>query len=206
METVTEKLCHKCKVVKPANEFGTNRATKTGLMCYCRPCTWKPPRTGTCIRCEESFPWAQGGKIPFLCAKCSATHKRCPTCGEVRPASDYGVNRAKSNGLNNYCKPCIESEEGRRIARRHNISTRWKITPDEYDAMIARGCDACGCQPGRRRLVIDHCHTFGYIRGVLCQACNSGLGKLGDNIEGLKRTIAYLERAEAKWRAPEPSG
>jgi hypothetical protein len=34
----TEKACARCKEVKPASEFYTDRNTSTGLNCYCKPC------------------------------------------------------------------------------------------------------------------------------------------------------------------------
>jgi hypothetical protein len=41
-------------------------------------------------------------------------------------------------------------------------------------------------------VVLDHDRVTGKFRGWLCQECNSGLGKLGDDIAGLRRAIAYL--------------
>jgi hypothetical protein len=59
--------------------------------------------------------------------------------------------------------------------------------------LLARGaCDLCGKQADN--LHIDHDHSTGQVRGVLCSSCNTGLGKLGDTIEGLQRAITYLER------------
>jgi hypothetical protein len=45
---------------------------------------------------------------------------------------------------------------------------------------------------GYRRAVIDHDHKTGLLRGVLCNNCNTGLGKLGDSEAGLLRAISYL--------------
>lgn len=39
----------------------------------------------------------------------------------------------------------------------------------------------------------DHCHATGKLRGLLCKCCNTSLGKLGDNIEGLQKAMNYLE-------------
>jgi hypothetical protein len=30
------------------------------------------------------------------------------------------------------------------------------------------------------------------VRGLLCSACNTGIGLLGDNVEGLQRAMNYL--------------
>lgn len=43
------------------------------------------------------------------------------------------------------------------------------------------------------RLVIDHCHSSGQIRGLLCHACNILLGKSKDSIEILQSAIEYLQ-------------
>lgn len=42
-------------------------------------------------------------------------------------------------------------------------------------------------------LCVDHCHTTGQLRGLLCRACNLGLGKFKDSKELLKRAIEYLD-------------
>lgn len=41
-------------------------------------------------------------------------------------------------------------------------------------------------------VAIDHCHSTGAVRGLLCNSCNKGLGFLNDDIEMLKRAIIYL--------------
>ena len=41
---------------------------------------------------------------------------------------------------------------------------------------------------------VDHCHTTGAVRGVLCGHCNSGLGYFRDNPEYLASAISYLGR------------
>lgn len=42
-------------------------------------------------------------------------------------------------------------------------------------------------------LVVDHCHTTGKVRGLICSACNSVLGYSRDNIKTLENTITYLK-------------
>lgn len=54
-------------------------------------------------------------------------------------------------------------------------------------------CDCCGLEYSKR-LVTDHEHGTTKIRGLLCQSCNTGIGKLGDNLEGLLKAVDYLKR------------
>jgi hypothetical protein len=45
------------------------------------------------------------------------------------------------------------------------------------------------------KIVVDHCHTTGVVRGMLCHNCNRALGLFQDNVESLKTAIDYLEGA-----------
>jgi len=45
---------------------------------------------------------------------------------------------------------------------------------------------------------VDHCHLTMKIRGLICQQCNSGIGLLGDNEEGVKNAYDYLIRFRNK--------
>ena len=68
-------------------------------------------------------------------------------------------------------------------ARAKRLMDNYKLTVDDYDAILAyQGgvCYACG-QPepvAGRRLAVDHDHTTGLVRGLLCSRCNPVLGKL----------------------------
>lgn len=42
------------------------------------------------------------------------------------------------------------------------------------------------------KAVIDHCHTTGNIRGILCTMCNKGIGLLKDDINYLERAINHI--------------
>lgn len=56
-------------------------------------------------------------------------------------------------------------------------------------------CEICG---SKEKLHIDHCHTAGHIRGVLCTNCNTGLGQFSEDISRMKAAIAYVEKHRAK--------
>ena len=54
-------------------------------------------------------------------------------------------------------------------------------------------CAICGAVSGR--LFVDHCHTTGNVRGLLCVACNNALGQFRDSVSALRRAIDYLEQS-----------
>jgi hypothetical protein len=62
-------------------------------------------------------------------------------------------------------------------------------------AAQGNACKICGSpNSGERSLAVDHCHRTQRIRGLLCSACNTGLGSFRDSPELLKSAIKYLAR------------
>lgn len=55
-------------------------------------------------------------------------------------------------------------------------------------------CEVCGAGAGTRRLHVDHDHTTGELRGLLCNGCNLTLGHVKDDRSRLHALIAYLDR------------
>jgi hypothetical protein len=74
-----------------------------------------------------------------------------------------------------------------------------KVTREFKDAIMATRpghCELCGCPPAKKfSLCLDHNHETGELRGWLCHKCNTSIGGLGDDADGLRRAFAYLERS-----------
>jgi len=54
-------------------------------------------------------------------------------------------------------------------------------------------CAICGKQYEFMNMMTDHDHETGFIRGLLCIACNSGLGMFKEDIELFNKAIAYVQ-------------
>jgi hypothetical protein len=61
-------------------------------------------------------------------------------------------------------------------------------------------CHICGrsaadsvLKQGRAGLHLDHNHTTGKVRGLLCSTCNTGLGCYKDSTDLLSKAILYLQ-------------
>ena len=82
-------------------------------------------------------------------------------------------------------------------SRAQNLK-RYGLTPEAFDAM-SRGqngcCAICEQQPDHT-LYVDHCHTTGAVRGLLCRKCNFAIGLLEDSPERLDAAKRYLQKAE----------
>jgi hypothetical protein len=79
---------------------------------------------------------------------------------------------------------------------------KYGLTPEAYEALLAKAghaCEICRRKPDGthgRRLVIDHCHASGVVRGILCDRCNSGLGSFRDDTNALEQAAAYLRERQ----------
>lgn len=107
----------------------------------------------------------------------------------------------------------FSDEELADIYRRRALKRAYGITPEKYDEMHAEQNGLCAiCRKpetmirhGRPdNLCVDHCHSKHLTRGLLCNNCNNGLGRFGDDPLTLKSALDYIERwslAEEKERA-----
>jgi hypothetical protein len=84
------------------------------------------------------------------------------------------------------------------VRRRRWLKSKYDITLEQYRNMLdAQGgvCAICG-KNGTRLLDVDHDHTTGAIRGLLCSACNQMLGHAYDDPATLLAGARYLQRSE----------
>ncbi len=75
---------------------------------------------------------------------------------------------------------------------------RGGLSEEEFNLLLQMNggsCWTCGGDNSQRRLEIDHDHTTGWIRGLLCQGCNSGLGQLGDDPERAEAAAEFIRMA-----------
>lgn len=131
-------------------------------------------------------------------------HKQCRRCKTFKPLALFYKGRG-------FCKPChrvegdlwraAHPEQAREQARSGQRKRRHGTSREEYAAMVevADGkCQICGVDPrstdGRGDyLAVDHDHSTGLIRGILCRPCNLALGYMQDDPDRLVAAARYLE-------------
>lgn len=134
--------------------------------------------------------------------------KHCYKCEKDKDFSEFHKNKAKSDGYADECKQCRKNKQKERLEqdylgtrlkeRAANLKRLFGMTLEEYEQKAAKQdnvCAICGglCKSGKR-LAVDHNHTTGKIRDLLCGNCNGGLGKFQDDPELLLKAAEYLRK------------
>lgn len=127
--------------------------------------------------------------------------RQCLTCKELKPLTEY--HRGGPGGYHGECKVCrckreTERWHARSPEEKRAIGQRLKLQGHgledwSYEALveIADGC-CMACERPTGVLVIDHDHTSGQVRGLLCRLCNGILGLVADNEQRLVQLADYL--------------
>lgn len=140
--------------------------------------------------------------------------KVCTVCKQNLDYSSYHKSKTTKDGYGYRCKSCDKNarhkyreankERYAEVNRRKSLKWKYGITLEDYNKILEsqNGCCAI-CKrkengvPGKRRdwnWSVDHCHTTGKVRGLLCSSCNRGLGLLGDNVESIQKALDYLRK------------
>jgi hypothetical protein len=159
---------------------------------------WTPERRaahGVMVReyaathAEELWPPERRQAHSVLMASRLPIEKLCLRCSQMFMARGYNSRYCDE------CRPIAKIEYRMRLVlRSHGV-----IDPDDVRQWIEAlfgNCTLCGAVPERwGRLVIDHDHKTGKVRGALCERCNLVLGKVSDDVELLTQMISYLRRS-----------
>jgi hypothetical protein len=109
--------------------------------------------------------------------------QECKECHEILPTTAFTTQVLRSDGawyLKKICRQC-----------KSEISLEVRVAKRNAPPKPER-CDCCH-KKVEKLLELDHIHGSTTFRGWLCRACNSGMGKLGDNLEGVLQSAIYLE-------------
>jgi hypothetical protein len=168
----------------------------------CPKCKKKPiasRNTGYCRECgnKVSSSRRQRRKRLFLEGQLTfPEEKKCTRCGVVKKANFFTPQYATRDGLNNWCKECVSA-----LCTKSNKRRKYGMDDAAIIAMLKSQGNCCpiclrAIRFGERKnnFHIDHDHQTGAVRGILCETCNPGLAKLGDDPARLGMGVDYLRR------------
>ena len=136
--------------------------------------------------------------------------RTCNKCHQLKPLTEfYKTGRKNDTNPNNRhytCKECTKARVSAAHAanpdraRQAFMRRVYGITIADYDQLLKDqnySCAICPTtEPGGKHNVfnVDHCHSTGKVRALLCRNCNMLLGMAKDRPEYLTQLIAYLAK------------
>lgn len=160
------------------------------------------------------------GRLAKARKACLVGMKICCKCRLTKDKSKFYRGSANTDGLNSACKSCSKSsakknrqdnllrykeqDRIRNITPKHRgerLLCNYGITLEKYDALLAEQGGVCAiCKKEesskkKKNLTVDHDHSTGVVRGLLCHQCNSGLGMFRDSSSLTQAATEYLVRA-----------
>ena len=136
--------------------------------------------------------------------------KTCTKCGVSKPLFDFHKRPETKDGRRTDCKECnlqakrerwasFSKEEKQQRHTKSRLKYQYGLTPEQYQEKVdeqQNKCFICGVESGYngKPLYVDHCHSSGKVRKLLCQHCNSGLGMFKDNPELLTKAAEYIKQ------------
>jgi len=142
--------------------------------------------------------------------------KVCNVCKQELPLESFHRLKTSKDGYGYRCSKCDYAlqkdykkrryeqfrEDRRKVQRKH----KYGLSDEDFQKMLSDQKGLCACcgktlEEGwtqnhkNNKLVVDHDHKSGKVRGLLCTMCNKGLGLLGDDLEGLQKAVDYLKKS-----------
>src|SRR3990167_4293603 len=82
-------------------------------------------------------------------------------------------------------------DKNRQKLRGYELKRRYNITEEQYQQIIKIQNGCCAICKNPRKLIIDHNHITGKVRGLLCYQCNFALGLLQEDFNVFTNAIEY---------------
>ena len=158
----------------------------------------KDPVKQTCTLCgdtklEDEYYRRSNGDLRSQCKKCWKIMNKIQRQRHIKKRQEYDRNRESGwerSGSRDKWAPTDEQNFANYLKRVYDI------TSEQFWAMHTEQDDRCAiCRQEdtvHPKLSVDHDHESGEVRGLLCFACNTGIGKLGDSFETVQRAADYL--------------
>lgn len=137
----------------------------------------------------------------------SCTNDKCER-ENPQPFSNYYKQKTnKTDGRASQCKGCtlLRSQRRRRenpahykaLDKKNSLKFLYDMSMADYNKMlISQNLKCANCKKldtDSSRLVVDHNHKTGKVRGLLCGPCNAALGLLKDDLDIIFGLAVYLK-------------
>lgn len=136
--------------------------------------------------------------------------KVCSLCGEVKASLFFHKDKNAKDGLTARCGMCRSKkqvelqnrqkaenpEQYKRRRKSNNYKSKYKVSLQEVEDKLIRQnytCPICEADLTKTSYVVDHNHSTGKVRDILCESCNKGIGFFYESPQALQKAIDYLK-------------
>lgn len=112
------------------------------------------------------------------------------TTGAFTVRDISGLSHGKVYTYQQGCR-CLECKSAISLAGKERYLAHKSVDKQQLLKKQKGRCACCGV--AGKSLVLDHIHGTSTVRGLLCQNCNAGIGKLGDDLDGVMKAVSYLK-------------
>ncbi|OHD23878.1 MAG: hypothetical protein A2Y38_17005 [Spirochaetes bacterium GWB1_59_5] len=126
--------------------------------------------------------------------------KRCTRCKQWKGFELFHKSAVHPSGRASACIECLRKVDD--VVYEKKLEQKFGLSVQDYQALLIAQSGRCAIclRPERAtkfgkvvRLSVDHCHTTGRVRGLLCRSCNFGLGSFDDDPDTLLLAANYLD-------------
>lgn len=146
----------------------------------------------------------------------------CTKCGQDKNISEFHKRSESPTGYRHQCKKCLNQlkkewadknpdfqlkrkiytsrpevkQRKAEVSRNSHLSKNYNLNIEQYNIKLSNQDNKCAIckQQTTKTLCVDHNHTTGQIRDLLCDSCNQAIGFFKEDINNLKSAIEYLEK------------
>lgn len=127
--------------------------------------------------------------------------KKCTRCKKIKNLANYHRDKSRGDGLNFMCKECVSKRDKTTYfispekKQEYYLRRVYGMTVSEWQTLYKKQgglCAACGEPPTPKGLAVDHDHTTGRVRALLCIKCNAALGGLDDSPVKVAKLLQYI--------------
>jgi len=205
------KKCWRCGRELPSDKFSKDKTRSDGLTAVCKQCNRIPKRKPTPYtekkrqrqleyrnrnkdkinkRNRERYRESEETKQKML-----AYGKKWRDTYPEKESERHKRYRTKNREAL-LAREKQRRDNDKRYVRNQFLKNKYGITIEEFETMMEQQdhkCFICGKPLGEKRYGVDHNHTTGKIRAILCVTCNSALGMVDDDTSILEAMINYVK-------------
>jgi len=133
--------------------------------------------------------------------------KNCGKCKKIKPEDDFYDCASTVDGKEGQCKKCrckgsqkaYRKRGGKTYSSNRHLKQRYGLTLRDYELKLAKQdyrCAICNKHSDEfvQRMHVDHCHSTGKVRDILCVNCNQALGHVQENLTIAKNLMDYIKK------------